>query len=163
MIQRHLPQYEASIHGIVTSATSHQDRRSWLFDKTGEYTTKSGYNLAVTAKAERRDHPLDWQKCIWSIKTSPKIKDFLWRVARKAIPVSANLATRGLPTFPCKLCGGIEDDLHTFLLCPLAQELGTLLLGGVELRESSRDRHKRSTLTSRKQEDISTRLLRPRP
>ncbi|XP_056851708.1 uncharacterized protein LOC130500775 [Raphanus sativus] len=126
MIQRHLPQYEASIKGIVTSSTSHQDRRIWLYDKTGEYTTKSGYNLAITAKTAHQDHPLDWQKCIWSLKTSPKIKDFLWRVARKAIPVSANLATRGFPTFPCKLCGGIEDDLHTFLLCPVAQEVWTL-------------------------------------
>lgn len=105
---------------------SHQDRRIWLFDKSGEYTTKTGYNLASTTRLGGEDQPLEWQKSIWSIKTSPKIKDFLWRVAKKAIPVSANLETRGLPAFPCKRCGGIEDDLHTFLLCPFAQEVWTL-------------------------------------
>ncbi|KAG2275095.1 hypothetical protein Bca52824_057650 [Brassica carinata] len=122
-IQLHLPQYEDHINSLITSSVSHQDRRIWLFDKSGEYTTKTGYNLASTTRLGGEDQPLEWQKSIWSIKTSPKIKDFLWRVAKKAIPVSANLETRGLPAFPCKRCGGIEDDLHTFLLCPFAQEL----------------------------------------
>lgn len=125
-IQLHIPQYEAHIHTLMTSSVSHHDRRVWLYEKSGEYTTKSGYNLACTTKSEQREQPLEWQKCIWSLKVSPKIKDFLWRVAKKAIPVSANLETRGLPAFPCKRCGGIEDDLHTFLLCPLAQEVWTL-------------------------------------
>ncbi|XP_056852939.1 uncharacterized protein LOC130502211 [Raphanus sativus] len=69
---------------------------------------------------------LDWMKHIWSIKTSPKLKDFLWKVANKAIPVSRNLERRGCPAFRCKKCGGEEDDLHTFLLCPLAKTVWDL-------------------------------------
>lgn len=126
LVGLHLPQYETDVDGLFTSSVAQPDRRIWLHDPSGEYTTKTGYNLAITAKTARQEHPLDWQKHIWSVKTSPKVKDFLWRLAKKAIPVSANLATRGLPAFPCKRCGGIEDDLHTFLLCPLAQEVWTL-------------------------------------
>ena len=54
------------------------------------------------------------------MKTSLKLKDFLWKVINKAIPVSTNLARRGIHTFCCKLCGGVEDDLPTFISCPLA-------------------------------------------
>ncbi|KAG2303410.1 hypothetical protein Bca52824_032061 [Brassica carinata] len=156
MIQLYLPQYEAAILSIITSTVDHQDRRIWLFDNSGEYTTKTGYNLAIKAKAGQLEHPLDWQKCIWSVKTSPKVKDFLWRLARKAIPVSANLATRGLPAFPCKCCGGTEDDLHTFLLCPLAQEPGMLQMAIVELQGFSKDNSRKLTMISRTQEDMWT-------
>ncbi|KAL0800742.1 hypothetical protein Bca101_055917 [Brassica carinata] len=125
-VQLILPHHENQIFSLITSSVSHIDRRIWLYDLSGEYTTKSGYNLASTSELDLTAQPLDWQKCIWSVKASPKIKDFLWRDAKKAIPVSANLETRGLPAFPCKRCGGIEDDLHTFLLCPHAQEVWTL-------------------------------------
>lgn len=44
----------------------------------------------------------DWLKSIWNIKTSPKIKDFLWKVVRKAIPVSSNLSTGEYQPFPVR-------------------------------------------------------------
>ncbi|KAL0876620.1 hypothetical protein Bca101_026325 [Brassica carinata] len=62
-------------------------------------------------------------KHIWNLKTAPKLKDFLWRVVRKAIPVSANFERRGVASFKCKSCDGFEDDLHVFLNCPLAVEV----------------------------------------
>ena len=57
----------------------------------------------------------------------PKLKDFLWRVVRKAIPVSSNLEKRGVPSFNCKTCGVHEDDLHVFLTCPIAEEVWRLI------------------------------------
>ncbi|KAG2265519.1 hypothetical protein Bca52824_072598 [Brassica carinata] len=68
----------------------------------------------------------DWCKNIWNIKTAPKLKDFLWKVVRKAIPVSSNLATRGFPPFNCKTCDTEEDDLHVFLLCSVADNVWNL-------------------------------------
>ncbi|KAG2292280.1 hypothetical protein Bca52824_038949 [Brassica carinata] len=69
------------------------------------------------------NEPVNWLKHIWNVKTGPKLKDFLWRVVKKAIPVSSNLERRGFPSFNCKSCGGHEDDLHVFLKCPLAEEV----------------------------------------
>lgn len=121
-IRLHLPQYEEMILKIVTSTTPVEDALVWLPEKSGSYSTRSGYRLATTY--EREFVPpapnFDWFKHVWNVKTSPKLKDFLWRVTSKAIPVSANLELRGFPPFCCKRCGGVEDDLHTFLLCPFA-------------------------------------------
>lgn len=71
--------------------------------------------------------PFDWMKNIWNVKTSPKLKDFLWKLAKKAILVSENLASRAITPFPCKTCAGVEDDLHVFLHCPVAREVWNLV------------------------------------
>lgn len=68
----------------------------------------------------------DWCTNIWNIKTTPKLKDFLWKVVRKAIPVSSNLPTRGLPPFNCKTCDTGEDELHVFLLCSVSDSVWNL-------------------------------------
>lgn len=127
-IRSYLPHYEEKILSIITSTTSVEDTLVWLFEKSGVYSTRSGYRVAVTWEQERisPDPNFDWVKHLWNVKTSPKLKDFLWRVVSKAIPVSANLERRGLPPFCCKRCGGIEDDLHTFLLCPFANSVWDL-------------------------------------
>lgn len=67
--------------------------------------------------------PVNWLKHIWNVKTVPKLKDFLWRIVRKAIPVSANLERRGVVSFKCKKCNRQEDDIHVSLNCPLAEEV----------------------------------------
>lgn len=64
-----------------------------------------------------------WLRDIWNVKTSPKLKDFLWRIIKRAIPVSSNLERRGLPSFNCKKRGAQEDDLHIFLNGPIAVEV----------------------------------------
>ena len=71
----------------------------------------------------RGNEPINWMSHIWNVKTGPKLKDFLWRVVRKAIPVSSNLEKRGFQSFNCKACGAYEDDLRVFLKCPLAEEV----------------------------------------
>lgn len=66
---------------------------------------------------------MKWTQHVWNVKTSPKIKDFLWRVVKKAILVSSNLERRGFQSFNCKRCGGVEDDLHALLTCPLEERV----------------------------------------
>ncbi|KAG2320528.1 hypothetical protein Bca52824_013741 [Brassica carinata] len=124
-----LPQYEDIILRIKTSSTQSLDTVIWLKEKSGEYTAKTGYGLGMTADKPPMEtiEPVNWLRDIWNIKTSPKVKDFLWRVARRAIPVSSNLERRGFPSFNCKKYGVHEDDLHVFLTCPLAEEAWSLL------------------------------------
>lgn len=125
-----IPQYEDHILQLITSFAPASDRLVWLPEKNGIYSTKTGYGLGVQnlAKLPSELVSFNWTKCIWNVKTNPKIKDFLWKVVRKAIPVSANLETRGLPAFPCAHCGGREDDLHLFLHCKQVWGLAPLFI-----------------------------------
>ncbi|KAF3556735.1 hypothetical protein F2Q69_00016656 [Brassica cretica] len=70
--------------------------------------------------------PVNWLKHVWNVKTAPKFKDFLWRILKQALPVSANLERRGVARFSCKKCNGQEDDLHVLLNCTLAEEVWAL-------------------------------------
>ncbi|RID60989.1 hypothetical protein BRARA_E00169 [Brassica rapa] len=70
--------------------------------------------------------PVNWLKHVWNVKTAPKLKDFLWRILKQALPVSANLERRGVARFSCKKCNGQEDDLHVLLKCTLAEEVWAL-------------------------------------
>ena len=113
---------------IKTSSTASPDTPLWLPEKSGSYSTKTGYGIGITTTRQlnHENDPVNWLQHIWNIKTIPKLKDFLWRVVKKAIPVSANLERRGLPRFNCKKCGAHEDDLHVFLTCPLEEEVWDL-------------------------------------
>ena len=132
-----LPHYEDEIRSLITSSAPSRDRFAWLPDKPGLYTTRSGFRVGMnllrgpemqTTPQDPATHsPFDWLKNIWNIHTAPKIKNFLWRVARKAIPVSENLASRGITPFFCKSCGGIEDDLHVFIHCHIAAQVWELV------------------------------------
>lgn len=128
-IREHLPQYEDFILRIITSAGPSLDSLVWLSEKNRVYSTKSGYVLGILDKLpwENDQQPLEWQKHIWTVGTIPKIREFLWRIAKKAIPVSENLNKRGIISFVCKRCGAHEDDLHVFLTCPFAEEVWNLL------------------------------------
>lgn len=110
---------------IKTSSTLATDTLFWLPEKTGTYSTKTGYGVGITSTQSLNlgNDPVNWMSHIWNVKTGPKLKDFLWRVVRKAIPVSSNLERRGFPSFNYKTCGAHEDDLHVFLKCPLAEEV----------------------------------------
>ena len=110
---------------IFTSSAPSLDKFAWLPDKSRAYNTRSGYSVGILASIENltSQQPINWMKNVWNIKTAPKLKDFIWRLTRKAVPVSENLATRGIDSFPCKTCNGVEDDLHVFLICPLAEQV----------------------------------------
>lgn len=128
-IRRIIPQYEDTILRIKTSSIQSPDTLIWLKTKSGEYSTKTGYGLGMTEGKSQiaADYPVIWVKDIWNVKTSPKLKDFLWRAAKGAIPVSSNLERRGFPSFNCKKCGAHEDDLHVFLTFPIAEEVWSIL------------------------------------
>lgn len=98
-------------------------------DEKGTNSTKTGYGIGMMELHQASEFELsfNWLKHIWNVKTAPKLKDFIWKVVRKAIPVSANLEKRGITSFTCKKCGGEEDDAHVFLHCPFAKEVWSLV------------------------------------
>ena len=121
-IRRFLPQYEDVILRLITSCAPTPDTLAWLLDKSGEYTTKTGYGAGLNIDdLAPPEFDFNWTKSIWNVKTAPKLKDFLWKVVRRAIPVSANLENRGILPFRCKTCNAREDDLHVFLNCEVVK------------------------------------------
>lgn len=132
-IREYLPQYESQILRIFTSSAPSSDHLAWLCDKSGRYNTRSGYSVGMmNAVNSPITQPLDWMKTVWNVKTAPKIKDFLWRLARKAIPVSENLATRGVASFPCKLVMGWRTISMSFYIVQWRYKCGNSYLWRAE-------------------------------
>lgn len=128
IIRAVLPQYEATIRKLVPSAFLSQDEVVWLPNASGEYTTKSGYAVAKLHNGTTDDRAFQWNKCIWKVDTSPKIKHFLWKANSKALAVGSVLQSRGLTANPtCKWCGALETELHVMLQCLFASKVWDLL------------------------------------
>ncbi|KAL0884467.1 hypothetical protein Bca101_008448 [Brassica carinata] len=128
-IRCHIPLYEEAILKIKTSSVPANDSMVWLPEKSGVYSTKTGYGLGMCDKwkINETEPSFNWLKNIWNVETSPKLKDFLWKLVREAIPVSANLERRGIQAFGCKHCGAPESDRHVFLTCPMAINVWSLI------------------------------------
>ncbi|CAH2035809.1 unnamed protein product [Thlaspi arvense] len=120
-IRLHLPQYEKRILKIKPSDFRMADELSWLPVKSGVYSTKSGYVIAKLHAVTAPAPPFRWLQCVWRVKTSPKLKTFLWKIKNRALPVEETLATQGIIVDPtCKRCGAAENELHFLLQCPFA-------------------------------------------
>ncbi|KAG2329702.1 hypothetical protein Bca52824_000882 [Brassica carinata] len=118
-----LPNEAPDILCIRPSKTGAEDAYCWIPTKNGDYTTKSGYYIAmnqmkepeaVTTNAPR----CDWMTDIWQLPISPKISVFLWKVVRGALLLGDHLETRGLiATTKCPFCDMRETADHLFLAC----------------------------------------------
>ena len=125
-IRNLLPQYEDLILKLIPSSCSMKDEMVWLLEKTGEYTTKTGYAVAKI-NAPNNQNDFSWRKCIWNVKCSPKLQHFLWKLKNDAIAVGDSLAKRGIQVErKCKRCGAAETTLHVMFSCPFAQNVWNL-------------------------------------
>lgn len=69
-------------------------------------------------------------KAIWQAPVWPKVRTFMWRLAKNSIAVRDNLVRRGIQTSPlCHACHSRERREHLFLRCSWAQQLWQCLLG----------------------------------
>lgn len=126
-IRFHLPHYEESIRSIIPPSFPQQDILVWLPNKSGIYSTKSGYALSKLQGGGEAQSDFNWKTCIWQINTTPKIKHFLWKANARALPVGSALLRRGVNTDgKCKRCGEIETELHVLFTCPFAKEVWKL-------------------------------------
>ncbi|PRQ55603.1 putative reverse transcriptase zinc-binding domain-containing protein [Rosa chinensis] len=97
-------------------------------EKTGIYTVRSGYHLAHSThlvlatshpSSSSTINPLLW-KLVWSLKSLPKIKHFIWRAVSNFVATKANLFRRKLSKDPlCPLCHLFPETIeHLLLSCP---------------------------------------------
>ena len=88
-----LPEDRDAILSIPLSSTSTQDRVIWAENKSGKFTVKSAYVLALEEKtpetmadcSDESTRSKIW-KSIWQMKTPQKIKHFAWKAGdRKSV------------------------------------------------------------------------------
>ncbi|XP_019091045.1 PREDICTED: uncharacterized protein LOC109128670 [Camelina sativa] len=114
-----------------------EDFWCWEPNKSGDYSVKTGYDLALSinkgqlieeALCQPSLNPL--KEKIWSINTEPKIKIFLWKTLSGALPVAERLISRGMRIDRrCQLCGFEGEDInHVLFTCAIARQVWALSL-----------------------------------
>lgn len=128
LVERLLPDLADHVFSIRPSLEDIPDSYIWTQNKSGIYTTKSGYYTAhqthiqsTPSLLNAEDANWDWKKHIWSPKLLPKIKLFMWKCARNDLPTGDNLRKRGIQgNTTCRSCGSIETIDHILLHCRIA-------------------------------------------
>ncbi|XP_010412434.1 PREDICTED: uncharacterized protein LOC104698724 [Camelina sativa] len=134
---------EKEILSIRPSKFGATDRYMWLLTKSGEYTAKSGYQAASMMSSKHLIHSdclegFNWEKEVWNLACLPKIKFFLWKLMKNALPTRANLCSRGINlSATCPLCGQDETQLHLFFHCNFAKHISSQAPVKYQLHTSS--------------------------
>lgn len=100
------------------------DSWTWAHSRKGIFTVKSAYFLALqnrninqASSSEVKGKNI-W-KHLWKTKLPKKIQLFGWKVLKNGVPVSLNLARRGMKVDTCcSICGDGEESLiHALFMC----------------------------------------------
>ena len=114
---------------IVTA--NGQDTLVWKLTPTGDCTSKSAYkhcmnNLVLPANQRPKVVPqqvIYLLNQVWQDKSmAPRVQTFAWRLVCRALPTGKR-ASRFSSHIKkeCSRCGGVEDELHLFFLCPFSK------------------------------------------
>lgn len=125
---------EEDVQHILNVKTRHQrnDSTIWSFSNNGMYSSKSGYKLIDTLQGVNSNHlqglpPIEtrlWSR-IWKLKTSPKIRHFLWKALSGALAVKERIQARGIMVdSTCNACDLMttESICHVLFHCRTAKE-----------------------------------------
>lgn len=133
-IEQFLPEFSSQIQCLQPSKAGVEDVYVWTPLSSGVYSTKSGYNSQSRTPTKANTPPpmlsnhsdmeFNWLKDVWSLKTAPKLKNFLWSIIQGALPIGAELQRRGMTSAAlCPRCKEVESAMHVFFLCPFAKEV----------------------------------------
>ncbi|KAF7822040.1 putative ribonuclease H-like domain, reverse transcriptase zinc-binding domain-containing protein [Senna tora] len=111
---------------LPLNAYTGEDSIVWPFTKDGTYSVSTGYHLLaeedsgnamVPSSSNSPDDGL-W-KVIWGAKVQPKIRAFIWKVCKNALPTKVNLCKRRMTIEDeCPLCCREKETIeHLFLNC----------------------------------------------
>ena len=93
----------------------------WAENKSGEFSVKSAYKVALrfqknrdTGEGSNTGARRKFWKHLWNMKIPIKIKTFAWRPCKDILPTKANLKKRSvIIESTCAFCEDeIEDGMH---------------------------------------------------
>lgn len=128
------PEDVPKILAIKTSRLGREDGYQWKHTKSGEYTVRSGYELVnqrrrnSTAQGILEPSTTGLKKAVWKLKTSRKIKHFLWQALSGFITAASRLFDRHYATErTCLRCGAEDETInHIIFECPPALQCWAL-------------------------------------
>ncbi|RLN35951.1 hypothetical protein C2845_PM03G26230 [Panicum miliaceum] len=111
-----------------------EDTIAWHYEKTGCFTVRSAYRLAMQLRdleggmpgsSSRPDGARPIWKKLWTLPIPQKVKIFAWRLIHKGLATRANKQARRLDELNiCEVCGREEEDEHHAVIrCNLATSL----------------------------------------
>jgi hypothetical protein len=111
-LRQFLPEPDVSdILRIPTGWLGSQDVPAWNFTKSGIFSVKSAYHLAVD------DHR--GRLALWDVQVPGKVKIHMWRLVENGLAVGTELSRRSIKDgVICLVCGRPENLVHRFWTCP---------------------------------------------
>ncbi|KAL9235614.1 hypothetical protein vseg_010359 [Gypsophila vaccaria] len=109
---------------IPISPYGRDDKLTWNYAKDGVYSVKTAYhfirwslNIEQASSSSNAANTV-WQT-IWRLEVPPKVRPFLWRLCKGALPTGANIQKRVPEADPtcCRCSAEIETDAHALLYC----------------------------------------------
>ena len=106
-----------------------RDEIIWHYDRKGQYTVKSGYQIALSLKflaspTSSGAAQNQWN-IIWLLTLLEKIMIFSWRAAKNLLPLAENLWNKKVIQKPlCQMCkNGLEAVFHALVGCKVAKKI----------------------------------------
>lgn len=138
-----VPEDVPLICSIRPRARNLHDGFCWCYTISGAYSVKSGHELAMKLKQDTEataEPSTKWLKTkVWKVKTSSKIKHFLWQSLSDCLPVCDRLVERHCGRDrSCPRCGANRETTnHLLFECPRQSRRGLSQIY-LSFRESSR-------------------------
>ncbi|KAL9426467.1 hypothetical protein AB3S75_033282 [Citrus x aurantiifolia] len=130
LIHRHFATIDAeAIVKIPLPRRPREDEVIWHFNRKGQYSVKSGYQIALNLKFPARPTSSaakqnQWNS-IWLLTLPEKIRIFAWRAAKNLLPSAENLWKRKVIQEPvCQMCNNkLETVFHALVGCKVVQKI----------------------------------------
>ncbi|KAL9426438.1 hypothetical protein AB3S75_033257 [Citrus x aurantiifolia] len=133
LIHQHFSKEDAEkILQIQLPNSPQPDQILWHYDKKGQYSVKSGYQIARKIKhsdeSSCSENSSGQWNVIWAMELPEKIKIFTWRAVKNLLPTAENLWKRRVVHDPicsrCKMKAG--SIVHAILECKPARQIWKL-------------------------------------
>jgi hypothetical protein len=118
---------------IKLPSFSGEDNLAWHYEKSGMFTVRSTYKLAMDLKSRNNETGMSNKNAgerymwnlIWKAHVPPKVKVFGWKLATDTLGVQAHRCKRNMDQIPtCQICGmEPETSHHAMVNCTKAKAL----------------------------------------
>uniref|UniRef100_A0A803KVF9 Reverse transcriptase domain-containing protein n=1 Tax=Chenopodium quinoa TaxID=63459 RepID=A0A803KVF9_CHEQI len=102
-----------------------EDKDIWIADKTGKYSTKSGYWWLMNKRQTNEVQRCNSWRVLWSLRIPRRWKILMWKILQGCTNVKGNLQKWGIEINDiCEVCGTVSETAeHLFRDCPIIKRV----------------------------------------